>query len=106
MLNEEDDKLNVLNISEEQLKETIDEQTAEQNNSPNNDPDRDLEKNEPSYVKPEENIINLYLNSIVGAYNQLKNEIINPTSYLRQNTTQIKNRVISWLGIKEENKKY
>ena len=92
MLNEEDeDKLNIL---------------ENHNLSPNDDPNRDLEKNEPSYVKPEENIINLYLNSITHVYNQLKNEIVNPTSYLRQNTTQLKNRVISWLGIKEENKKY
>ena len=103
MLNEEEDKLNILNISEEQLKEA---KTIEQDASPNDDPNRDLEKNEPYIIKAEENILNLYLNSITQVYNQLKNEIINPTSYLRQNTTQIKNRVISWLGIKEENKKY
>jgi hypothetical protein len=46
------------------------------------------------------------LSSINYVYNQIKNEIVNPTSYLRQNTTQIKNRVISWFGIKEQNKNY
>jgi len=100
MLNEEEDKLN---ISEEQLKEA---QIVEQDAIPNNDPDRDLEKNEPYTIKPEENIINLYLSSITQVYNQIKNEIVNPNSNLRQNTTQIKKRVILWFGFKEENKNY
>lgn len=92
MLNEEDE--DKLNISENHYVIS------------NNDPERDLEKNEAYTAKPEETIINIYLSSITHVYNQIKNEIINPTSYLRQNTTQIKNRVISWFGIKEENKNY
>jgi hypothetical protein len=103
MLNEEED---ILKISEEQLKETKEVKTIEQDASPNNDPYRDLEKNELYTIKVEENILNLYLNSIIGAYNQIKNEIVNPNSNLRQNTKEIKKRVILWLGIKEENKKY
>jgi hypothetical protein len=94
MLHEEEDH-NELSIIDDKIKE-----------EQNNDPNRDLEKNEPLYIHPNENIINLYLNSIVEVFNQVKNEVLNPTSYLRQNTTQIKNRVISWFGIKEENKKY
>ena len=95
MLNIEEEEENKLSILDEKKED-----------NPNNDPNRDLEKNEPSYVYPEENIINIYLSSISHVYNQIKNEIVNPTSYLRQNTTQIKNRVISWFGIKEQNKNY
>lgn len=95
MLNIEEEDVNKLSILDEQIKDHS-----------NNDPNRDLEKNEPSYIHQEGNIINIYLSSITHVYNQIKNEIVNPTSYLRQNTTQLKNRVIYWLGIKEENKKY
>jgi hypothetical protein len=95
MLNIEEEEENKLSILDEKKED-----------NPNNDPNRDLEKNEPLYVYPEENIINIYLSSISHVYNQIKNEIVNPTSYLRQNTTQIKNRVISWFGIKEQNKNY
>jgi hypothetical protein len=91
----EEEDVNKLSILDEQIKD-----------HPNNDPNRDLEKNEPSYIQQEDNIINIYLSSINYVYNQIKNEIVNPTSYLRQNTTQIKNRVISWFGIKEQNKNY
>ena len=103
MLNEEED---ILNISNEIITDQNISPKTEPDIIENNDPYRDLEKNEPVYVTSEENILNLYLNSIVEVFNQVKNEVLNPTSYLRQNTTQIKNRVISWFGIKEENKKY
>ena len=93
MLNEEEH--NKLSILDAQIKD-----------EENNDPDRDLEKNEPYTIKPEENIINLYLSSFTQVYNQIKNEIVNPNSNLRQNTTQIKKRVILWFGFKEENKNY
>lgn len=93
MLNEEDD--NKLSVLDQQIKD-----------EPNNDPDRDLEKNEPLAIKTEESIINIYLGSISQVYNQIKNEILNPNSNLRQNTKEIKKRVFLWWGIKEENKKY